>query len=130
MHIQPTDLLKYGFIPEFVGRIPVVATLGELDEASLVKILKEPKNALLRQYQKLCEFDQVKLYFKDEALEAIAEEALKLKMGARGLRSVMESIMLELMFEIPSQSTIRECIISEDVILNRADPILLYEKAS
>lgn len=129
-HLQPTDLLKYGFIPEFVGRVPVMATLNELDEASLVKILKEPKNALLRQYQKLFEFDHVKLYFKDEALEAIAEEALKLKMGARGLRSVMETIMLELMFEIPSQSTIKECIVSEDVILHGAEPILLYEKAS
>lgn len=129
-HLQPTDLLKYGFIPEFVGRVPVMATLNELDEASLVKILKEPKNALLRQYQKLFEFDHVKLYFKDEALEAIAEEALKLKMGARGLRSVMETIMLDLMFEIPSQSTIKECIVSEDVILHGAEPILLYEKAS
>jgi ATP-dependent Clp protease ATP-binding subunit ClpX len=129
-HVQPADLLKYGFIPEFIGRFPVAATLGELDETSLVRILKEPKNALIRQYQKLFEFDHVKLHFKDEALEAIAEEALELKMGARGLRSVMEHIMLELMFEIPSQTTIRECIISEDVILHGADPILLYEKAS
>jgi ATP-dependent Clp protease ATP-binding subunit ClpX len=128
--IQPTDLLKYGFIPEFTGRFPVFATLDELDEMSLVRILKEPKNALIRQYQKLFEFDHVKLHFKDEALEAIAEEALELKMGARGLRSIMENIMLELMFEIPSQSTIRECIISEDVILHGAGPILLYEKAS
>jgi ATP-dependent Clp protease ATP-binding subunit ClpX len=129
-HVQPGDLLKYGFIPEFIGRIPVVATLGELDELSLVRILKEPKNALVRQYQKLFEFDHVKLHFKDEALEAIAEQALELKMGARGLRSIMEKIMLNLMFEIPSQSTIRECIISEDVVAQNAEPILLYEKAS
>ncbi len=129
-HTQPADLLKYGFIPEFIGRIPVVATLDKLDETSLVKILKEPKNALLRQYQKLFEFDHVKLHFKDEALRAIAEEASKLDMGARGLRSVLENIMLDLMFDIPSQSTIRECIVSEDVIFHKADPILLYEKAS
>ena len=129
-HVQPADLLKYGFIPEFIGRFPVMATLGELDQASLVKILKDPKNALVRQYQKLFEFDHVKLYFKDEALEVIAEEAVKLNIGARGLRSVLENIMLGLMFEIPSQSLIRECIISEDVILHNADPILLYEKAS
>ena len=129
-HVQPADLLKYGFIPEFIGRFPVMATLGELDQVSLVKILKDPKNALVRQYQKLFEFDHVKLYFKDEALEVIAEEAVKLNIGARGLRSVLENIMLGLMFEIPSQSLIRECIISEDVILHNADPILLYEKAS
>lgn len=129
-HVEPGDLLKYGFIPEFIGRIPVVATLHELDELSLVRILKEPKNALVRQYQKLFEFDHVSLHFKDEALEAIAEQALELKMGARGLRSVMEKIMLDLMFEIPSQSTIRECIISEDVVAQNAEPILLYEKAS
>lgn len=128
--VQPADLLKHGFIPEFIGRIPVVATLDKLAEESLMRILKEPKNALLRQYQKLFEFDHVKLHFKDEALRAIAQEALKLDMGARGLRSVLEDIMLDLMFEIPSQSTIRECIVSEDVILQKSEPILLYEKAS
>ncbi|MDY0093702.1 MAG: ATP-dependent Clp protease ATP-binding subunit ClpX [Candidatus Vecturithrix sp.] len=128
--IQPADLLKYGFIPEFVGRIPVIATLDELDEAALIKILKEPKNALIRQYQKLFDFDHVKLYFKDDALRAIARKALTLEMGARGLRSILEKIMLELMFEIPSLSTIRECIVSEEVILHDAEPILLYEKAS
>lgn len=129
-HAQPVDLLKHGFIPEFIGRIPVVATLDKLNEESLVKILKEPKNALLRQYQKLFEFDHVKLHFKDDALKAIAKEALNLDMGARGLRSVLEGIMLGLMFEIPSQSTIRECIVSEDTILQKSEPILLYEKAS
>ena len=129
-HVEPADLLKHGFIPEFIGRIPVIATLENLSEESLVKILKEPKNALLRQYQKLFEFDHVKLHFKDEALRAIAREAMRLEIGARGLRSVMESLMLELMFEVPSMPTIRECIVSEDVILHDADPILLYEKAS
>jgi ATP-dependent Clp protease ATP-binding subunit ClpX len=129
-HVEPVDLLKYGFIPEFIGRLPVVATLNELDELSLVRILKEPKNALIKQYQKLFEFDHVKLHFKDEALEAIAHKALDLKVGARGLRSVMERLMLDLMFEIPSQSTIRECIISEDMIMENAEPIFVYEKAS
>jgi len=129
-HVEPADLLKHGFIPEFIGRIPVIATLDKLNEESLVKILKEPKNALLRQYQKLFEFDHVKLHFKDEALRAIAQEALRLEIGARGLRSVLESIMLDLMFEVPSMPTIRECVVSEDVILHGAEPILLYEKAS
>ncbi len=133
-YTQPTDLLKYGFIPEFVGRIPVLATLDELDETSLMKILKEPKNALIRQYQKLFEFDHVMLHFKDEALKAVAKKALEVEMGARGLRSVLEKIMLNLMFEIPSQSTIRECIVTEDVILHsddpRGKPVLVYEKAS
>jgi ATP-dependent Clp protease ATP-binding subunit ClpX len=129
-HVEPADLLKHGFIPEFVGRIPVIATLDKLSEESLIKILKEPKNALLRQYQKLFEFDNVKLHFKEEALQAIARRAMKLEIGARGLRSVMESLMLDLMFEVPSMPTIRECIVSEDVILHDAEPILLYEKAS
>ncbi len=129
-HVQPADLLKYGFIPEFIGRIPVVATLDELSEESLIRILQEPKNALLRQYQKLLEFDHVKLHFKDDALRAIARKAIDMDMGARGLRSVLEKIMLDLMFEIPSLSTIRECIVSDEVILHNADPILLYEKAS
>jgi ATP-dependent Clp protease ATP-binding subunit ClpX len=129
-YIQPGDLLKYGFIPEFIGRIPVVATLNELYETSLIKILKEPKNDRIRQYQKLFEFDHVKLHFKDDALKTIAKRALKLDMGARGLRSILEQVMLDLMFEIPSQSTIRECIITEETILHHAEPILLYEKAS
>lgn len=128
--IQPADLLKYGFIPEFIGRLPVVATLDKLDEDALIKILKEPKNALIRQYQKLLEYDHVKLHFKDEALKVIAQQALNLEMGARGLRSILEDVMLDIMFEVPSMATIRECIVSEDVILHEAEPILLYEKAS
>ncbi|MBD3306406.1 ATP-dependent Clp protease ATP-binding subunit ClpX [candidate division KSB3 bacterium] len=127
--IQPIDLLKYGFIPEFVGRIPVIATLHELDEQSLVKILKEPKNALIRQYQKLFEFDHVKLHFKDDALQAIAQKALELEMGARGLRSVLEEVMLDVMFEIPSHATARECIVDEEVILEGKKPFISYEKA-
>ena len=128
--IQPADLLKYGFIPEFIGRLPVVATLDKLDEDALIKILKEPKNALIRQYPKLLEYDHVNLHFKDEALKVIAQQALNLEMGARGLRSILEDVMLDIMFEVPSMATIRECIVSEDVILHEAEPILLYEKAS
>jgi ATP-dependent Clp protease ATP-binding subunit ClpX len=126
--VQPEDLLRFGFIPEFVGRLPVIASLDDLDEAALVAILKEPKNALIKQYQKLFEFERVKLRFTDGALLAIAREALKRKTGARGLRSILESIMLEIMYELPSQSNISECIINEDVIQNRQKPIVLYAK--
>lgn len=126
--VQPEDLLKFGLIPEFIGRLPVIATLDELSIEALVDILKKPKNALVRQYQKLLELENVKLRFTDGALMAIAREALKRKSGARGLRAIMESIMLDVMYEIPSQPNIRECIISEEVIVNHESPILLYEK--
>jgi len=126
--VQPEDLLKFGFIPEFIGRLPVVASLDDLDEAALVSILREPKNALIKQYQKLFEFEKVKLRFTDGALVAIAKEALKRKAGARGLRSILESIMLDIMYELPSQSNIKECIISEETIVNKEKPIVLYEK--
>lgn len=126
--VQPEDLLKFGFIPEFVGRLPVIATLDDLDEAALVAILREPKNALIKQYQKLFEFEKVKLRFTEGALVAIAREALKRKAGARGLRAILESIMLDVMYEIPSQSNIRECIISEETIVKKEKPIVLYEK--
>ena len=126
--VQPEDLLKFGFIPEFVGRLPVIACLDDLDEAALVAILKEPKNALIKQYQKLFEFEKVKLRFTEGALAAIAREAMKRKTGARGLRSILESIMLDIMYELPSQTNISECIINEDVILNNQRPIVLYAK--
>ncbi len=126
--VQPEDLLKFGLIPEFIGRLPVIATLEELSIEALVDILKKPKNALVKQYQKLFEFENVKLRFTEGALVAIAKEAVKRKSGARGLRSIMENIMLDVMYEIPSQSNIRECIISEEVVMNRESPILLYEK--
>jgi ATP-dependent Clp protease ATP-binding subunit ClpX len=126
--VQPEDLLKFGFIPEFVGRLPVIACLDDLDEAALVAILKEPKNALIKQYQKLFEFEKVKLRFTEGALAAIAREAMKRKTGARGLRSILESIMLDVMYELPSQTNISECIINEDVILNNQRPIVLYAK--
>jgi ATP-dependent Clp protease ATP-binding subunit ClpX len=128
--VQPEDLLKFGMIPEFIGRLPVIATLEELDEGALVRILKEPKNALTRQYQKLFEMENVHLRFTDEALVAISGEALKRKSGARGLRAIMENIMLDVMFEVPSQPTIKEVVISGEVVKNREQPMVVYQKES
>ncbi len=125
---EPGDLIKYGLIPEFVGRLPVVTMLGELDEASLVKILTEPKNALTKQYQKLLSFDNVRLKFTDTALSSIARKAIQRKTGARGLRAILEEIMLDVMYEIPSQKSIKECLITEDTVMKNEKPILLYEK--
>ena len=128
--MQPEDLLKFGLIPEFVGRLPVIATLDELDEHALGRILKEPRNALTRQYQKLFEMEGVHLRFTDGALVAIAREALKRKSGARGLRAIMEGIMLDVMYDIPSQPNIKEVLISEEVVTNNEQPIILYQKAA
>ena len=128
--VQTEDLLKFGLIPEFVGRLPVIATLEELDETALVRILKEPKNALTRQYQKLFEMEGVHLRFTDGALSAIAREALKRKSGARGLRAIMENIMLDVMYDIPSQPNIKEVLISEEVVTNKEQPIILFQKGS
>lgn len=128
--VQPEDLLKFGMIPEFVGRLPVLATLEELDEQALVRILREPKNALVRQYQKLFDMENVHLRFTEGALTAIASEALKRKAGARGLRAIMENIMLEVMYDIPSQPNIKEVLISEEVVTRDAQPIVLYQKAA
>jgi len=127
--VQPEDLLKFGMIPEFIGRLPVIATLEELDEGALVRILKEPKNALTRQYQKLFEMENVHLRFTEGALGAISSEALKRRSGARGLRAILENIMLDVMFEIPSQPTIKEVVISEEVVRNREQPLVVYQKA-
>ncbi len=127
--VEPVDLLKFGLIPEFVGRLPVVATLTELDEESLIQILKEPKNALIKQYQRLFEMEKVNLKFTDGALVAIAREALKRTTGARGLRSILENAMLDVMYDIPSQDRVKEVVINEDVILNKARPIVLYDCA-
>jgi ATP-dependent Clp protease ATP-binding subunit ClpX len=126
--IQPEDLLKYGLIPEMIGRLPVITTLSELSEEALIQILVEPKNALVKQYQTMFSFENVKLRFTKGALSAIAREANKRKSGARGLRSIMEDIMLDVMFDIPSQSNIKECIINEEVVLKRESPLLMYEK--
>lgn len=124
---EPEDLIKYGLIPEFVGRLPVVALLEELDEPALVTILTEPKNALVKQYQKLLSFDDVRLRFTDGALSAIAKRAIQRKTGARGLRAILEDIMLDVMYEIPSQKGIKECLINEDTITKKERPILVYE---
>jgi len=121
------DLLKFGLIPEFVGRVPVVATLDELDEDALVQILQKPKNALVKQYQKLFEFESVKLKFTEGALGAVAREAMERKSGARGLRAILESLMLDVMYEVPSVTGVKECIVSEDVVINKKQPILVYE---
>ena len=116
---QPEDMIRYGLIPEFVGRLPVLATLHELSEDALVEILTRPKNALVRQYQRLFDFENVKLEFTDEALHAVSQQAIERKAGARGLRSILEHIMLDVMYEIPSQSNIRKCIVTEDVVRGR-----------
>ena len=125
--VQAEDLLKFGLIPEFIGRVPVVATLEELDEEALVKILREPKNALIKQYQKLLEFENVKLKFTDGALRAISREAIIRKSGARGLRAILEKLMLDVMYEVPSLDTVKECIVSEEVVNAGKQPILVYE---
>jgi len=121
--VQPEDLLHYGLIPEFIGRLPVIATLDELDEHALTRILTEPKNALTKQYQKLLSFDKVKLKFTDGALRAIAQKAYHQKIGARGLRAILESVMLDMMYDIPSQKDIKEVLITEDVIQGKGEPL-------
>ena len=126
--VQPEDLIKFGLIPEFLGRLPVIATLDELNEETLVRILTEPNNALLKQFQKLFEMEGVNLRFTDSALSAVATEAMTRKSGARGLRAIMETCMLDIMYELPSAENVKECVISEDVVLNNEEPILLYEQ--
>ena len=125
---QPEDLIKYGLIPEFLGRLPIIATLDELNTATLIRILKEPKNALIKQFKTLFEIEGVNLRFTDSALSAIAEEAIKRKSGARGLRAIMETCMLDIMYDLPSTDNVKECVISEDVVLHKEDPILLFEQ--
>jgi len=127
--VGPADLLRYGLIPEFIGRLPVVATLDELDEDALVRILCEPKNALVKQYQKLFDMERVNLKFTDGALVAVAREALKRKTGARGLRSILENAMLDVMYDIPSQDRVKEVVVNDDVILQGTQPIVVYECA-
>jgi ATP-dependent Clp protease ATP-binding subunit ClpX len=126
--VQPEDLLKYGLIPEFVGRFSIVATLNELDTTALMKVLSEPKNALTKQFQKLFEFENVKLKFTENAIRAIAEKAISHKTGARGLRSVLEEHMLDIMFELPSRKDIQEVIVNEKVFTNNEKPLLVYHK--
>lgn len=126
--IQPGDLIKYGMIPEFVGRIPIIGILGELDAAALVRILTEPRNALVKQYQRIFEFENVALNFTKEALEEVAQLAMRRKIGARGLRVILEDVMLDLMYKLPSEPDITECVITKEVVRNESEPIVLMEK--
>jgi len=126
--VQPEDLLRFGMIPEFIGRLPMIATLHELNEAALMDILTKPKNALVKQFQKLFEMDGVKLKFQDEALKAVAQQALKRNAGARGLRAILEAAMLDIMYDVPSRPGIKEVIITPDVIEKGEGPITVYEK--
>ena len=126
--VQTEDLLKFGLIPEFIGRLPVITTLGELDETALMDILTRPRNALVKQYQRLFEFERVKLKFMPDALMAVAKEAMKRKSGARGLRAILENVMLDIMYDIPSRTNIKEVVVSEDVILKKQEPVYVYEK--
>ncbi len=125
--VQPEDLIKFGLIPEFIGRIPILATLEDLSMDALVRILTEPKNALVKQYRKLFELEDVELKFTDEALLAVAKDAVKRKSGARGLRAILESVMLDIMYDLPSMPNVRECVIGEEVIVNNESPLLLFE---
>tara|TARA_Y100000590_G_scaffold394947_1_gene474526 strand:- start:3341 stop:4594 length:1254 start_codon:yes stop_codon:yes gene_type:complete len=128
-NLEPEDLIKYGLIPEFVGRMPVFATLDELDENSLVKILKEPKNSLIKQYKRLFEFENAKLIFKDEAILQIAKKAINKKTGARGLRSIIEALLLKTMFKLPAMEDIDEVIVNESVVKNNTQPIITHSKS-
>ena len=127
-HVRNEDLLKFGLIPEFIGRLPVTATLEELDEPALVRVLVEPRNALSKQYKRLFELDGVQLSFTETALKAIAKQAIKRKTGARGLRAILEQAMLDVMYDIPSQRNIREVVISEEVITRQEKPLVVYSK--
>tara|TARA_B100001123_G_scaffold249282_1_gene278306 strand:- start:397 stop:1650 length:1254 start_codon:yes stop_codon:yes gene_type:complete len=127
-NLEPEDLIKYGLIPEFVGRMPILATLDELDEKSLVRILKEPKNSLLKQYKRLFEFENAKLIFKDDAISEIAKKAINKKTGARGLRSIIEALLLKTMFKLPAMEDINEVIVNESVVKNNSEPIITHSK--
>jgi len=124
--VEPEDLIKYGMIPEFSGRLPVVATLHELTRDDLVRILLEPKNAIIKQYEKLFDLENVKLHFQDDAIEAVADEAYEKDTGARGLRTILEEVMLDVMYDIPSRKDVRECVITPGVIRHKEEPLLVY----
>ena len=128
--VTPQDLTKYGLIPEFVGRVPIVVSLEGLDKAALVRILREPKNALIKQYQKLFELDDVKLSFEPDAIDAIADKALERKTGARGLRSIMENIMMDVMYEIPSDDTIESCVITKESVEGNSQPFIVHREST
>jgi len=127
---QPADLIKFGMIPEFVGRLPVVAILEELDVPALIRILTEPRNALVKQYNKIFEFEGASLRFTDDALEAVAQQAIERKIGARGLRMILEELMLDMMFMLPSQNEVKEVVVTRDAVLKKSSPLIIMEKAS
>ena len=124
--VEPEDLTKFGLIPEFIGRLPVIATLDDLDETALVKILTEPKNALIKQYQRLFDMENIGLTFTDDALHSVAKKAITRKTGARGLRSILEAILLETMFELPTMQGVEEVVVNAEVVEGRAQPLMIY----
>jgi len=124
--LEPEDLIKFGLIPEFIGRLPIIATLEDLDEEALVRILTEPKNALTKQYKALFDMDGVNLDFRDGALRAIARKAIERKTGARGLRSILENILMDPMFDIPTANDIQDVVISEEVVTDNATPLIVH----
>jgi len=126
--LEPEDLLKYGLIPEFIGRLPIISTLNDLDEGSLIKILLEPKNSLIKQYQELFKFEGVKLTFKSDSIKEIAKKAIAKKTGARGLRSILENILLKTMFNLPSEENVEEVIIERSVVIGQSQPIIVHSK--
>ena len=127
-NVEPEDLLKFGLIPEFIGRLPIISTLEDLDEGSLIQILEEPKNSLTKQYGKLFEIEGVKLTFSKDALKAIAEKAILRKTGARGLRSIIEEVLLETMFELPSMENVEEVVVNKEVVSGSSKPLIIYSK--
>lgn len=126
-NVEPEDLIKYGLIPEFVGRLPVIATLDQLDEDALIRILREPKNSLTKQYEKLFELDGVEVEFRDDALRAVAKKAMERKTGARGLRSIMENVLIDTMYDLPSLEDVSRVVIDESVVKEESDPLLIYD---
>ena len=126
--LEPEDLIKYGLIPEFVGRMPILATLADLDEKSLVRILKEPKNSLIKQYKRLFEFENANLIFKEDAIQEIAKKAINKKTGARGLRSIIEALLLKTMFKLPAMENVKEIIIDRTVVKINSEPLVIYAK--
>jgi ATP-dependent Clp protease ATP-binding subunit ClpX len=128
--VEPEDLIKFGLIPEFVGRLPVLATLEELDEAALVRILTEPKNAITKQFKRLFELEGVELEFRPDALTAVARKALARKTGARGLRTILEQVLLDTMFELPSMENVSKVVVDESVINSQSEPFIIYENVA
>ena len=128
--VRPEDLIKFGLIPEFVGRLPVITTLEQLDEEALITILTEPKNSLTKQFSKLFEMEEVELDIREDALSEIAKKAIERKTGARGLRSILESLLMETMYQVPSEDSLKKVVLDGSVVIGETDPLMVYEKAS